>query len=429
MHRVPLRDLCAMLCLLPKTADPRIDFAEADPDLLLALPPQLDLTVDCLHQGIAGLGALLACVPLDDAGDAVAPQQSIACVGALLGDLGHVLLYISELSSACRPHLADYAPRTGLIRSASRRQSRTIYEDSISIMKSPSLHASTASRSKDFKARSVPASAAASLTAEHYMDAARSAATKKAYAADLAHFLANGGKLPATPQQLSAYLAKLAATLAVATIERRLIGIHRAHQDRNLTSPAVHLSVRQTMQGIRRSLGTVQQRVRAIVKDDLLNLLVLVDQQKPMKAARDRALLLVGFAGAFRRSELVAIRCEDITVFHEGIEIFLQRSKTDQQGAGRTVFIPRSIGVRCPVAALDHWKALAGIESGYVFRRVTRHDTVGKTALTGQTVALVVKAAYRLAGCNDNLVAGHSLRAGYVTTAAMAGLQPFQIRQ
>jgi integrase len=267
------------------------------------------------------------------------------------------------------------------------------------------------------------------MTAERYIDAARSAATKKAYAADLAHFLANGGKLPATPQQLCAYLANLAATLAVATIERRLISIHRAHLDQNLKSPAVHVSVRQTMQGIRRTLGISQRRVRAIVKDDLLEMLALVDQQKPMRAARDRALLLIGFAGAFRRAELVAIQYEDITAVDEGIEIFLRRSKTDQEGVGRTVFIPRAKGARCPVAAIDQWTAASGIDSGYIFRRVTRHDTVGSRPLTGQSVALILKAAYRRAGGNAGLVAGHSLRAGYVTAAATAGLQPFQIQQ
>lgn len=277
--------------------------------------------------------------------------------------------------------------------------------------------------------RDALASTAESMTVEHYIDAARSAATKRAYAADLAHFLANGGKLPATPQELCAYLARLAATLAVATIERRLIGIHRAHQDRNLTSPARHVSVRQTMQGIRRTLGTAQRRVRAIVKDDLLEMLALIDQQKPVRAARDRALLLVGFAGAFRRSELVAVQHEDITVVDEGIEILLRRSKTDQEGMGRTVFIPRAKGARCPVAAISQWTALSCIDSGYVFRRVTRHDTVGTSPLTDQSVALILKTAYRRSGGNASLVAGHSLRAGYVTTAAMAGLPPFQIQQ
>lgn len=280
-------------------------------------------------------------------------------------------------------------------------------------MKSPSRNAATASKTNVSKlSRSAPANTAASMTAERYIDAARSAATKKAYASDLAHFSANGGKLPATPQQLCAYLAKLAATLAVATIERRLIGIHRAHQDQNLTSPAVHASVRQTMQGIRRTLGITQRRVRAIVKDDLLEMLALVDQQKPMKAARDRALLLIGFAGAFRRAELVAIQYEDITEVDEGIEVLLRRSKTDQEGMGRTVFIPRAKGARCPVAAIEQWSAVSAIDSGYVFRRVTRHDTVGSRPLTGQSVALILKAAYRRAGGNAGLVAGHSLEQG-----------------
>lgn len=270
---------------------------------------------------------------------------------------------------------------------------------------------------------------AASMTVENYLDAARSAATKKAYAADVAHFLANGGKLPATSAQLCAYLANLAATSAVATIERRLIGIHRAHQDRNLESPVTHVTVRQTMQGIRRTLGTAQRRVRAIVKDDLLELLVLIDQQKPIKAARDRALLLIGFSGAFRRAELVGIQYEDLTEVSEGIEILLRRSKTDQNGAGRTIFIPRSNGARCPVTALDQWKGLSGIVSGYVFRSITRHDAVGKNPLTSQSVALILKAAYQRNGGDPSLVAGHSLRAGFVTTAAMAGLPPFQIQQ
>lgn len=172
-----------------------------------------------------------------------------------------------------------------------------------------------------------------------------------------------------------------------------------------------------------------QRRVRAILKDDLLEMLALIDQQRPMRAARDRALLLIGFAGAFRRSELVGIQLEDITVVDEGMEILLRRSKTDQEGIGRTVFIPRAKGARCPVAAIDQWTSLSGIDSGFVFRRVTRYDTVGSRPLTSQSVALILKTAYRRSGGNAGLVAGHSLRAGYVTAAAIAGLQPFQIQQ
>ncbi|GAB7541406.1 site-specific integrase [Cupriavidus sp. 8B] len=267
------------------------------------------------------------------------------------------------------------------------------------------------------------------LSVDGYVAAARSAATQRGYAADLRHFTSKGGRIPATPQDLAAYLAELAATLAVATIERRLIAIHRAHVDKGLESPARGALVKQTMAGIRRTLGTRQRQAKALVKDDLLEMLVMVDQRKPMQAARDRALLLVGFAGAFRRSELVAIRCEDISDHTNGLEILIRRSKTDQAGAGRTVFIPHARGTRCPVKALRQWLELAGIASGWVFRAVNRHDAVGRTALSAQSVALIVKASTRRVGGDPSAVSGHSLRAGYVTTAVEAGLQPHQIKE
>lgn len=268
-----------------------------------------------------------------------------------------------------------------------------------------------------------------SLSVDGYVAAARSAATQRGYAADVRHFKSKGGRIPATPQQLAAYLAELAATLAVATIERRVIAIHRAHVDKGLDSPARDALVKQTMAGIRRTLGTRQRQAKALVKDDLLEMLVIVDQRKPMQAARDRALLLVGFAGAFRRSELVAIRCEDITDHDNGLEILIRRSKTDQAGAGRSVFIPHAKGTRCPVKALRQWLEMAGIASGWVFRAVSRHDTVGNSGLSAQSVALILKAAARGAGGDPSIVSGHSLRAGYVTTAAEAGLQPHQIKE
>lgn len=160
--------------------------------------------------------------------------------------------------------------------------------------------------------------------------------------------------------------------------------------------------------------------------------MVYVDQQLPLKAARDKALLLIGFAGAFRRSELVGLRCEDITRYDTGLELLLRRSKTDQEGVGRTVFIPHARGNRCPVKALLTWLDLTGIESGPLFRPVNRHDQiVGDKALTPQSVALIVKSAVRLmkGDAAAKLVAGHSLRSGFVTEAATAGLQSYQIRE
>ena len=172
-----------------------------------------------------------------------------------------------------------------------------------------------------------------------FTQAAQSASTRRSYAQDVRHFKVNS-KIPATPEMVAEYLAKFAGVLSVATLQHRLIAIHQAHTDKEFDSPVKDQLVKRTMQGIRRTFGVAQRRVRALVKDDLLELLVMVNKQKPLKAARDKAVLLIGFAGAFRRSELVALTMEDITPHAHGIELLIRRSKTDQEGEGRTVFIP-----------------------------------------------------------------------------------------
>lgn len=257
--------------------------------------------------------------------------------------------------------------------------------------------------------------------------AAQSQSTTRSYAQAIRHFKANGGRIPCSAEQLSAYLAAFSEKLAVATLQHRLVAIHRAHVDAGHASPVKDHRVKRTMKGIRRTRGTSQRRVSAIVKDDLLELLVTIASQNPLKAARDKALLLIGFAGAFRRSELVALQVRDITSFPHGIELLIRKSKTDQEGEGRTVFIPlASSEGRCPVKALQHWLALAGISEGALFRQVDRHDrVVSPKALTPQSVALLVKSMVKRAkGAGAaNMVAGHSLRAGFVTAAVSAGIQ------
>jgi len=274
--------------------------------------------------------------------------------------------------------------------------------------------------------------AAPSALVVSYSAAAQSNATTRAYDADIRHFKQHGGAIPASAVMVAEYLANFAGTLAVATLQHRLIAIHRAHADQGLESPMKDYLVKRTMQGIRRTLGTKQRRVTALVKDDLLEILVHIDRQAPMKAARDKALLLIGFAGAFRRSELVALQYEDLTQFEDGVELLIRRSKTDQEGAGRTVFIPHARGGRCPVKMLKNWLELSGIAAGPLFRPINRHDQIiSKKALSPQSVALIVKSSVRLMAGEEaaKLMAGHSLRAGYCTEAATVGLQPYQIRE
>lgn len=265
---------------------------------------------------------------------------------------------------------------------------------------------------------------APSAQVNHYTRAALSENTHRSYKADLAHFRQHGGAIPTTAIKLAEYLASFADTLAVATLQHRLIAIHRAHLEAGHTSPAMDSLVKRTMQGIRRTKGTAQRRVKALVKDDIIELVLTAEKQKPMKAARDAALILVGFAGAFRRSELVSIRKEDITAFDHGIEIHIRRTKT-QQEKGHTVFIPCAKSSRCPIKALEKWLALSGIEQGPLFRPINRHDRiVGTEALTPQSVALVLKGTTRHAKSEEaaKSVAGHSLRAGYCTEAASIGV-------
>lgn len=273
---------------------------------------------------------------------------------------------------------------------------------------------------------------ASSALVASYSAAAQSSATTRSYATDRQHFLRHGGTIPATAVMVAEYLANFAGTLAVATLQHRLIAIHRAHVDIGLPSPVMDQIVKRTMQGIRRTFGSKQRRVTALLKDDLLEMLVHIDHQMPMKAARDKALLLIGFAGAFRRSELVALQYEDITTYDNGLELMIRQSKTDQEGAGRTVFVPCARGKRCPVKALLAWLDLAGIADGPLFRPINRYDQIaGSKALTPQSVALIVKSSVRmmLGGDAAKGFAGHSLRAGYCTQAAISGLQPYQIRE
>lgn len=268
-----------------------------------------------------------------------------------------------------------------------------------------------------------------SATADRFMESAQSEASKCAYASDIRMFAASGITVPATAAQVIEYLAQHAGKLSVATLERRLISLHKAHLENSLKSPTAHITVKRTMQGIRRTFGTKQKQARPMVKDDLLEAMVMIDRQKPIKAARDRALLLVGFASAMRRSELVAVMVEHLTYLPNGVEIFLPHSKTDQERQGRTVFVPFANGDRCPVRALTQWLDVAEIKEGFVFRAVTRHDRIARHGLSAQSVALVVKSSVARVGGDAGKVSGHSLRAGYCTQAAMTGLQPWQIRE
>ena len=268
-----------------------------------------------------------------------------------------------------------------------------------------------------------------SVDADRYIAAAVAESTKRVYATDEWHFAANGIGIPATPAQVVEYLTKFAGKLAAATLDRRLNYLNKVHVEQSFPSSTADAQVRLVLRGIRRTFGAKQRRVKALVRDDIVELLFANERQKTLKAARDKAILLVDFSGAFRRSELVGIRVEHIGRLDSGIEIELPSSKTDSDGAGRMVFIPLAVSTRCPVRAVDEWLALADIESGYVFRQVTRHDQLRSDRLTAHAVARILKRAVERTGAGSTNVSGHSLRSGFCTQAAMSDVPNWLVRE
>ncbi|MEJ1959924.1 MAG: site-specific integrase [Nitrosomonadales bacterium] len=235
-----------------------------------------------------------------------------------------------------------------------------------------------------------------------------------------------GGTIPCLPDKVASYLAAHAGHLSIATLSRRLVSIGKAHTSQNLLSPTKSDLVKAVMRGIRRTHGVPQRQVSPAIKEDVL---AMVKDMSGIKSVRDKALLLVGFAGAFRRSELVVLTIEDVEFAKQGLLIHLIRSKTDQTGLGRKVAIPFARGSVCAVHSLQAWLDTSGITTGLIFRGITRHGHISETGLTAQSVALVIKERALAVGLDPARYSGHSLRAGLVTSAAQAGVSSWKIRQ
>jgi integrase len=260
----------------------------------------------------------------------------------------------------------------------------------------------------------------------NYLRQSLASNTQLAYLSDLAHFESWGGGIPASAEMVASYLAAHADTLSVATLVRRIASISKTHEARALPNPTRSELVRATMRGIRRAHGSAQREAKPLLRDDLL--LVLDTMDVGLKATRDRALLLIGFAGALRRSELVGLDLGDIEHVRQGIVLRLSRSKTDQDGQGRKIGIPYGRTRWCPVTALDAWLTASGIGVGAIFRPVDRHGHIHDARLSGEAVSLVVRERVAAAGLDSARYSGHSLRAGLATSAAQAGVPTWKIR-
>jgi integrase len=262
-------------------------------------------------------------------------------------------------------------------------------------------------------------------SARAYAAQAKAQATRKAYKVSWGVFVAwceerGVSALPADPGTVALYLSAMAESgRRLATIQKALAALVEAQRAAGFPSPRGDARVREVMKGIRRSLGVAPSQKEPISPSELRAM--VRSRPETLQGLRDRALLLLGFAGAFRRSELVSLDVDDLLWGEDGLTVNLRRSKTDQEGEGRKVGIPfGSTPESCPVEALRRWLEEANVTEGPLFRPV-KGRKVGAERLSDKAVARLVKRAAQDAGLDPSRLSGHSLRSGLATAAAKAG--------
>ena len=247
----------------------------------------------------------------------------------------------------------------------------------------------------------------------------KSANTLRAYQSDYNDFslfcLKNGFQaLPTQPKILALYITHLSSYSKYSTLKRRLASISILHKTKGHYIDTKHPIIMENLMGIKRTNGSNQKGKKPLLINELKVLINAIHEsnEKDNRKIRDKALVLIGFSGGFRRSELVDIEYEDLEFVSEGVKIFVKRSKTDQSGEGMTKAIPYFDNEKCcPVSSLKSWIEILDLKKGKIFD------------VSDKSVALIIKKYANYAGLDSNRYAGHSLRSGFATSTAEAGAE------
>lgn len=267
-----------------------------------------------------------------------------------------------------------------------------------------------------------------------YAKNAKAKNTRRAYESDWNDFVAhlkkrNHPALPASPDDVALYLRYLVQRrgLKVSTVSRRLAAIAEAHQSSGFPSPSDEWVVRNTLRRLRLEHGSPARGKAPLLIEDLRKLVDFIPET--LAGVRDRAILLLGFASALRRRELVSLNLNNLALAPEGLVVTVNQSKTDQTHQGRRIGIPYGAHeATCPVRAVLRWIDEARLSDGPLFRGITKHGAVQRTQLTDQVVARIVKRYTKAIGKYAGRFSAHSLRAGFITSAAIAGVQEREIQ-
>ncbi len=253
--------------------------------------------------------------------------------------------------------------------------------------------------------------------------------TLRAYKSDFKDFGAfcvkhGFNSLPSEPKIVSLYITHLSKNLKVSTLRRRLVSISMVHKLKGHYLDTKHPIILENLMGIKRIKGSIQKGKKPILISHLKSIINVIDEKKinEIKNSRDKTLILIGFGGGFRRTELISINYEDLEFVPEGLKITIRRSKTDQFGEGMIKGLPYFTNEKyCPVVNLKKWLDVSKINSGPIFRSFTKGLSLTEKRLTDQSVVLLIKEYLNLAGIENKNFAGHSLRSGFATVAAEAG--------
>ena len=264
------------------------------------------------------------------------------------------------------------------------------------------------------------------------LKSSKSVNTVRAYKSDFEDFtlfcIKNGFKsLPTEPKIVSLYLTYLSSkNVRTSTIKRRLVSIGVIHKMKGHYLDTKHPIIVENFMGIKRLKGISQNGKKPLLINDLKEIIDVINKQEEpdLKKLRNKALLLLGFAGGFRRNELVSLNFEDLNFVFEGVKIKIKRSKTDQFGEGFMKGIPHFENyLYCPVKNLKNWLNISKIKKGPIFVRFSKGVNLTNIRLTDQSVALIIKEYLTKAGVDNKNYSGHSLRSGFATSAAEAGAE------
>ncbi len=253
--------------------------------------------------------------------------------------------------------------------------------------------------------------------------------TLRAYKSDFRDFSAFCAKhgfksLPSEPKIVSLYITHLSKNAKISTLRRRLVSISMVHKLKGHYLDTKHPIIVENLMGIRRLNGSVQKGKKPLLINNLKSIINVIDELKieEIKKLRDKSIILIGFGGGFRRTEIISIDHDDLEFVPEGLKITIKKSKTDQFGEGMTKGLPYFNNENyCPIKNLQKWLEISKIKSGPIFRRFSKGLSLTNKRLTDQSVVLLMKEYLKLAGIENKNFAGHSLRSGFATVAAESG--------